>query len=299
MIQHILTIPKIKIAEANAFSSPFTVGFPAMTAWLGAVHALERKIQAKGFSEFKALGTGVISNQFELRALKSGYTTSLIGERHPLKKDGKSPSFVEEAKCRLTASLIIQFEGVDSAKYDEFYDLISLELKKMRMAGGIIEGFHKPQISTLDKSSENYFKEVKQVTAKLMPGYALIERRDLMLEAMNKGKDAMDAILESQAITYSCEQPTSDEEDQKVEWSKGKRKYEGWIVPIATGFQGLTEPTVALNQRDPDTPHRFAEALVTLGEFKMAYKFKSITDLLWEYHYDAENNLYTCKQSNK
>ena len=44
---NVILIPHIKIQNANALSSPFTIGFPAMTAWLGAVHALERKINEK------------------------------------------------------------------------------------------------------------------------------------------------------------------------------------------------------------------------------------------------------------
>jgi len=38
MIRRILLLPHIKVHNANALSSPFTIGFPAMTAWLGAVH---------------------------------------------------------------------------------------------------------------------------------------------------------------------------------------------------------------------------------------------------------------------
>ena len=145
-MNNILIIPKIEIAEANAFSSPFTVGFPAMTAWLGAVHALERKLTNTGFPEFSVRGIGVISNEFHLRSLKQGYITSLIGERHPLKKDGKSPSFVEEPKCHLKVSLIIDFKGVDPDEYDQLKKKIISELYKMRMAGGVIKSFPAKQI---------------------------------------------------------------------------------------------------------------------------------------------------------
>jgi len=36
MIKRVLIIPHILVHNANALSSPFTIGFPAMTAWLGA-----------------------------------------------------------------------------------------------------------------------------------------------------------------------------------------------------------------------------------------------------------------------
>ena len=300
MIEQILIIPKIQIAEANAFSSPFTVGFPAMTAWLGAVHALERKFTDTKFSEFNVTGVGVVSHDFNLRSVKSGYTTSLIGERHPLKKDGKSPSFVEEPKCHLTASIVIRFTGLDPDIYDLFLLSVETQLHKMRIAGGIILTFQKPLIMKLDAHSDSYEVDFKRVTSRLMPGYALIERRDLVLNAMNEGQDVLEAIIEGLAVTHRCdfEPPAEDHADQKVEWSKATKKHSGWIVPIATGFHGLTEPAIALNQRDSETLHRFAEALVTLGEFKMPHKLQSLNDLIWSYHYDEENNLYTCTQNN-
>ncbi len=52
-IKRVLLLPHIKVNGANALSSPFTIGFPAMTAWLGAVHALQRKVNAEGLRNVK------------------------------------------------------------------------------------------------------------------------------------------------------------------------------------------------------------------------------------------------------
>ena len=80
-------------------------------------------------------------------------------------------------------------------------------------------------------------------------------------------------------------------------WSS-RRKEKGWLLPIATGFQGLTELGQAKNQRDPNTLHCFAESVVTLGQFKMPHSIKSINDILWVYQIDTANNLYLCAQHN-
>ena len=109
---------------------------------------------------------------------------------------------------------------------------------------------------------------------------------------MESGSDAIDALLEYLSLHHSCE-----EQDEKVVW-KSERKTSGWLVPIAVGFQGISELGVAKNQRDPNTPHRFAESVVTLGEFKMPYKITSIDEILWQYSYDKENALYLCEQNN-
>ena len=130
-----------------------------------------------------------------------------------------------------------------------------------------------------------------------MPGYALIERRDLMIDAMAAGQDAMDALLDNLVIHHLCTIESNDSDDV-VTWTS-KRKHKGWIVPIATGFHGLTDLGEAKNQRDPNTPHRFAESVVTIGEFKMPHNIKSIDEILWRYQTDQINNLYLCTQTQK
>ena len=117
----------------------------------------------------------------------------------------------------------------------------------------------------IERVEEGEEDDIARVRRKLMPGYAIVERRDLMIEAMDRGLDAMDALLEYLTIEHSCEK-----DEDKVLWTS-KRKTAGWIVPIATGFQGISDLGKAKNQRDAEKPHRFAESVVTLGEFKMPY----------------------------
>ena len=119
---------------------------------------------------------------------------------------------------------------------------------------------------------------------------------------MEHGQDALEALIDYLAIHHHCKQQEKNGEIE-VTWSSQRKQtgpegQRGWIVPIATGFHGISELGSAQNQRDPETPHRFAEAVVTLGEFTMPYHLKNIEDLLWHYHYDAENNLYLCQQDN-
>ena len=46
--EFLLVVPHVRIQNANAISSPLTHGFPAMTAFLGQMWALERKTHAAG-----------------------------------------------------------------------------------------------------------------------------------------------------------------------------------------------------------------------------------------------------------
>ena len=100
-------------------------------------------------------------------------------------------------------------------------------------------------------------------------------------------------MLDYLAVHHHCEK----DDNGQVNWSS-KRKTAGWIVPIATGFHGLTDRGPAKNQRDPDIPHRFAESVVTLGEFRMPYRIQSLDEILWSYHTNLDKNLYLCQQNN-
>jgi CRISPR-associated protein Csy2 len=294
-IKRILLLPHIKILNANALSSPYTIGFPAMTAWLGAVHALQRKLVAAGFDDLVFKQVGVVCHRIDLHTYKGrgDYVYSIIGTGKPLDKDGNRPAFNEEARCHLEVSLVIETSGIDKDDEEEVMPLLLNFLhSQLKMAGGDIVSASNPEFIKVDQKDAQEFRNLAR---KLMPGFALIERRELMLEAMQQGQDAVDALLEYLSIKNHSE----IDEDGNVNWTS-KRKTSGWLVPIATGFQGIspvTEPGKTLNQRDPSTPHRFAEAVVTLGEFVMPYRLQSLNELMWHYHYDEPNNLYLCQQS--
>jgi len=142
-----------------------------------------------------------------------------------------------------------------------------------------------------------------------MLGNVIISRNDLMKEVMEQGQDALEALLDYLKIYHQVEKDNIENiensvspndknlEDKKVKW-KSYRKSSGWLVPIAVGFNGISEIAeigAVKNQRDPETPHRFAESVVTLGQFIMPYRITDIDEMLWEYEYQAENNLYLCK----
>ena len=304
MSDNLILIPHIKVQNANALSSPFTIGFPAMTAWMGAVHALQRRLNLNDMSViFSAVG--VVVHDFDLQTYKGqgDFVHSVIGTSNPLipkseknKPKGNSvrPSFIEEARCHLEASLVIEYSGVEAQDEQPMLEqLHQLLLGAMKLAGGDILSCGIPDI----------VREFDIAKRKLMPGYALIERRDLMQEAMEQRQDAMDAMdamLDYLAIHHICIKENHNS-DERVDWQRqrkttGPNGQVGWIVPIATGFHGISELGNALNQRDPEVPHRFAESVVTLGEFKMPYRLDSPEDLLWRYRVEPENNLYLCVQ---
>lgn len=289
-MRRFILIPHLKIHNANAMSSPYSIGFPAMTAWLGAMHALQRKLNTKGH-DIELTRLAVSCHDFNLQTHKgqNDFVHSIIGTANPLDKDGSRPAFIEEARCHLEVSLLIEVDNLGKKQREGLLTILPEIVNSMKFAGGDVLAVYDQQI--LDFDEDGYKdQELKPILNKLMLGHVLIERRDLVIQSMQEGQDALDAILDYLKVTHNSQ----IDENGKVKWLSS-RKEKGWLVPIAVGFHGISELGIAKNQRDAHTPHRFAEAVLTLGEFVMPYRIQSIDQLLWQYHVDLENNLYLCQ----
>jgi CRISPR-associated protein Csy2 len=176
----LLIIPHLRVHNANALSSPFTIGFPAMTAWLGAVHALQRKLNEKSV-QVDFMATGVVCHELNLQTHKgeNDFVHSIIGTGNPLDKTGARSSFIEEARCHLDVSLVIQFDKITIDEQQDFLAAVTQSLNAhMKIAGGDIQGFKKPFCLVCEEGNDEDMNKVKRT---LMPGYVLIERRDLMV----------------------------------------------------------------------------------------------------------------------
>ena len=285
-----LLLRHVKIHNANAFSSPLTIGFPAMTAWLGAMHALERKLrQHEALSDIRLTKLAVSCHDFNLQTYKGpgDYVNSVIITSNPLRKKGASferPPFIEEARVHLTVSLLMEVDGLAPSSFSTFTEKTTAALMGMKIAGGDILDFspiqdHMESASTRNSRlllvDEDHERDVRRAIRSLMPGYVLVERRQLLKrkqEELNQ-QDILQVMLVANFRMF---------------------KEKGWLVPIVTGFKGLTPLGHVANQRDASTLHRFAEPVLTLGEFKMAHRFDCIDDMMWHYHYDKDKDLYVC-----
>lgn len=287
-----LLLPRMQIQNANAMSSTCTIGFPAMTAWLGAVHAMERKVQAAGLSSVRCAGVAVACHTCALQVYRGprDYRNSIIGTANPLRKKGASferPPFIEEPRIHLTVSVLIEVEGLKGPDAETFQTVIARWLPASRWAGGDLLRYGKPVLLPVRDGDE---LEERAVLRRLMPGYVLIERRDLMEPAMRGGEEGLDVLLRHLAIRHSAR---LDEEGRVIGWD-AMRETPGWIVPIAAGFKGLSPLGHAACQRDPATPHRFVEPVLTLGEFRLPCRFRHIKEILWHYEYQEDSALYLC-----
>ena len=297
-----LLIPHIRIHNANAMSSPYSIGFPAMTAWLGAVHALQRKLQQlPDFENLCLSKVGISCHQLEVQTHRSkgDFVSSIIGTGNPLDKDGSRPSFIEEARCHVTVSLLIEMSESDPEWEESLPIAIAPMLRQMKMAAGDVLSFREPKVLYLEEGNAS---ELKKLTQRLMLGHVLVERRQLLQDyvATNPEQDVLHALLAHLHIRHRVAVDANQEAiaigNNQYLW-EASRLQAGWLVPIAVGFQGISPLGLAQNQRDANTPHRFAESVLTLGEFVMPYRIERIDDMLWHYHVDAEQDLYVCQTS--
>ena len=188
-----LCLRRLKLQNANAMSSPYTIGFPAMTAWMGAVHALERKVSREdAFQEIRFPRMAVACHEFELQTYRGegDYVNSVIISSNPLRKKGAAferPPFIEEARVHLTVSLLIEVAELNVDKVEAFIQKVRECLMKMKIAGGDILGQAELTEDDLRFVNEEDEKNVRKMIRRLMPGYVLIERRDLMEKLWEMG----------------------------------------------------------------------------------------------------------------
>lgn len=287
-MKQVILIPRVKIHNANALSSPYTIGFPAMSGWLGFMHNLQRKLNID-FNNVKFTGVAVSIHEMNLHTYKgeNDFNYSIISKRNPMGKDGKPTAFIEEARCDLEVSIAIECENLNPLEIESFYQKVSMLLNRLKIVSGDVLNFK--EIKSFNLKNNDDFKRFIRY---LMPGFCLVSRQELMQKEMQQGKDAIDALL-----TY-LKTTTSVVINKKGEQSKTySTKEKGWIVPIALGFQGINDLSVVQNSRDNQTQHRFSESMISLGEFIMPYRFDNIEQLFWRYETDIEKNLYLCKNN--
>ena len=230
---------------------------------------------------------------------KGDFVSSIIGTGNPLDKDGSRPSFIEEARCHVTVSLLIEMSESDPEWEESLPIAIAPLLRQMKMAAGDVLSFREPKVLYLKEGNASDLKILMQ---RLMLGHVLVEQRQLLQNyvAAKPEEDVLHALLAHLQIQHRVVADDNQEAmasgNNQYQWEAG-RLQPGWLVPIAVGFQGVSPLGFALNQRDATTPHRFAESVVTLGEFKMPYRIKNIDEMLWHYHVDTEQDLYVCQTS--
>ena len=306
----LLVLPRLRVQNANAISSPMTWGFPSITAFLGLMWALERKISsahALGFS-----GVGVVCHGFEPQVTSGGFTRAFHLTRNPVKANGSVASIVEEGRAHLDLTLIFGIAGAATGESPKERNRIAQSIADtvatMRIAGGIVIPAplaykRRPEIIPLEQEHDKRRAQFRGLRRRWLPGFSLVSRDDLLqqrmleMQAENPAATALDAWLDCSRLNWRAARQPEDAESgsEKAEWRHSRT--EGWIVPVPVGYGTLSDrhlPGVVANARDDTTPFQFVEAVYSLGQWIGPHRLNDARQLLWYGQYDGEHGLYRC-----
>ncbi|QHG85824.1 MULTISPECIES: type I-F CRISPR-associated protein Csy2 [Xanthomonas] len=309
---HLLVIPHLRVHNANAVSSPLTHGFPSMTALLGVMWALQRKVHAAGLElTFQAIGT--VCHDHQEQVTDSSFVKAFHLTRNPVDEDGKTAAIVEEGRIHLELSLVLavnsqRWKDQPQAHQAETATVAGL-LAGMRIAGGSLRPpadawRHRYQPWTLDLTGteDDRAAQFRKARTRLLPGFALVERADLLdtrlaeLRATAPDATGLDAWLSLARVNWRYHQG-QDTPDDTPGW-RHDRTGRGWTVPIPVGYGALGElqaPDSIANARDTTTAFRFVESLYSLGQWISPHRLDTPQQLLWYPGSEPDRGLYRCR----
>ena len=295
-------IKNMHIEGANAIAG-FTYGFPAITQFLGFVHALSRKVEPQHGISFD--GCAVMCHQHQVHAYRGSdwddYGFSLT--RNPLAKDGKTAPIVEEGKMNLCVSLLIEckgFSGGNSAQEQLISDALKTLALSQRCAGGRITHIEACQF----KPMPNEASDCRKLLRPLLPGFILCDRSDY-LQQHNESNDQnmIMSWLDFSALRYRYETLTesNNPDVEQGQWKRVNKPQSGYLVPLMIGYKQISEVFAAgevANVRDKTTPFAFTEAVYSVGEWiGSPSRVESINQILWRYQYSSPYYLCRAQQS--
>lgn len=256
-----IVIEKIDVQNANAWNN-IVVGFPAITGFLGATHALERNLNAAGVA-CNIGGTAIMLHEYELKSViipKKGWENTLLTIPLPSSIPGKNEKKIKQhlmnqAYIDMLVSIVIEVNVDDKLSIKNLCNLIKKKFNKLRIAGGMICSFG----------------EVKQIQdiKKLPNGYILIDRSSMLTKS--DGSDMSEKMFNIL-------------QDNKE------------IIPIVIGYKALSDLGHVNGQRDTSKLHRFVESIFGLGEFCPLKEIADFNQVMWSYFY--HNGIYRCIQKN-
>lgn len=320
----LLVLPHLRIQNANAISSPMTHGFPSMSAFLGLMWALERKLSASSEWGLRFKKVGVICHSYQ-EQVNDGYVKTFNLTRNPLTKEGNTAAIVEEGRMHLEITLVFlvqqkfpenteqtrQLVQGNEQALQEYAQKVLDTLMTMRVAGGSVLPSKaapgkriRPWMPILPDDATAREKKFRTWRRQWLPGFVLVERQDLLSERLqhlkecNQDATIFDAWLHASRFNWEAGSPDAH---GNVQWHDPYRpKGSGWIVPIPVGYVGLSrlhDAGEVLNTRDVTTPFRFVETLFGLGEWIGPHRLNNLDELFWYSEVNDQEMTYRCRNT--
>lgn len=304
-----LLFKKVMIDGANTISSPLTYGFPAITGFLGSFHAMSRKMaDNESLSEVSLGGVLLACHDCQPQMYRpNNYKNYTFNQtRNPIKKDGKTASIIEEGKCRLVMSFVVEVLANTTLTTDQQASAIQNTkqwIQQQRMASGSVRGLARFEpVQFFDNS------DISAVIPQLLPAFVLMDAQNEFAQIIddvqkdNPDATPLDALIEVCAL----HQIPETQKNGDTKWLTTSRKSgHGWLVPMPVGYQGISElydSGVMQNVRNSEYPSQYVEAVYSLGKWVYPQRLNriggehDIANAFWRYRYDADDSLYLVTQ---
>ncbi|WP_233139286.1 type I-F CRISPR-associated protein Csy2 [Aggregatibacter actinomycetemcomitans] len=313
-----LLFKHIKIQSANAISGPLSYGFPAVSGFVGAIHALSRKLNEKAMLD----GVTIACHNYDLQAYQSTPFSdrTFIQARNPLKKNGETAPIIEEGKVHLDISLVIELHISDKMLSHQVENNLNCDeakiflsecknlLLKQRIAGGSVLSIEDVQL--------HYLEDEWKIKRQLLPGFVLmnaqaelikiteelqqgLKQGDFVVLEANPDATAFDALIETAILHHIPNHPHAKTNEWQTYSIKQGR---GWLVPIPVGYQAIS-PLFEAGQlqhcRTQDYPSQYVETLYSLGKWVSPLNLpEDLSRCFWRYT-EPKNNLYLISQGDQ
>jgi CRISPR type I-F/YPEST-associated protein Csy2 len=286
MLRYYLLFDHIKIHNANAISSPLTYGFPANSGFLGAIHALNRKIESD--NPIYLDGVLIACHDCDVQVYRpndfADYTFRLT--RNPLAKNGDTRSIIEEGRVHLDVSLLVEVKVEDRETLDDdeqkqaFIKQMQQKLYQQRIAGGHVISIESVELYSASESKDNLINT-------LLPAFVLVEaQQDLHnitaeLQQQDPNATALDALIETAMLHHN---PQEKDHWQTTSVKQGR----GWLVPLHLGYQAIS-PLFAAGKlqeaRSNQHQSQFVECIYGMGKWVFPLRLKEDLDqAFWRYN---------------
>jgi CRISPR type I-F-associated protein Csy2 len=246
------------VERANFSGNWHVSGFPAMTAFDGFLHKLQRDIQVidDGFYVNK---WAVIVEKSDMESGKKRFSCANV------LVDGDNvfnPSIVDERMGCLDVTLIVEIvsnflpsEWNVKRKDPRVKSIFS----SMRFAGGTTTIYTEPY-------SEKYPGRVIEFYDRFIDSIKKVNRRAFLIEDKTSKITSYSREGESKIETLArlFRRPNKILTDAQISLLD-QDVPEGLYVPLAVGYRLLETPTIKPGARDLETPHAYAEPIIGLG----------------------------------
>ena len=284
-LKYYLLFDHVKIHNANAISSPLTYGFPAISGFLGAIHALNRKIESD--DPIYLDGVLIACHDCDVQVYRpnnyADYTFRLT--RNPLAKNGDTRSIIEEGRVHLDVSLIVEVKIEDRETLDDvndqekFINQITQKLYQQRIAGGQVIEIESVGLYSASESLDD-------LTQALLPAFVLVEAQQELqeitaeLQQKDPNATALDALVETAMLHHH---PQEKDQWQTTSVKQGR----GWLVPIPLGYQAISplfDAGTVEHARSNEHPTQFVECIYGLGKWVFPLRLQeNLSQAFWRY----------------